>query len=187
MRIAMLALALSLSACTLLANGSITRTGQTTMPRNAGEGRLVIEDLGNSMHRTPGLLEIHTPVDGRAAQIVLSYADPQRPCFAIEDYLPYDPLLSLVNPYGRMDFALERSDGTPIKKYERTHVEDERFDVEYVVRGEADQGYVPQTVRANLVHAKATVCFKADAPVVTASTEWLRLKAGVSKYTYYLR
>lgn len=176
------------TGCTLLANGKINRTAAVEVRRGSPEVRLVIEDLEQSMRQIDGLLEIRTPLAGRASQIVFSVADPRQPCFAIDDYQALDKLAMLQgNPYAHMDFKLERSDGATATRFERSEVHDETFDVEFVVQGGEDEGFQPQEHSSKLLHARATVCFSTPEPFVTADTAWIKLRAGVSKYTFHFR
>jgi hypothetical protein len=177
--------AVALSACTLLANGKINRRLEVEVGRGRPEARLVIEDLEASMRSIDGLIEVRTPLEGRASQIVFSADDPRRPCFAIDDYLALDQLAMLQgNPYGDMDFVLERSDGVVAKKFERSELHDETFDVAFVVRGSEEEGYAPQELSNKLLRVQATVCFTTPEPFITPDTAWVQFRAGVSRYTF---
>jgi hypothetical protein len=176
------------TGCTLLANGKINRTAQVDVPRGAPGARLVIEDLEQSIRSIDGLLEIRTPLEGRASQIVFTAADPREPCFVIDDYQGLDQLAMLQgNPYADMDFKLERSDGATVTKYRRSELHDEHFDVAFVVQGGEEDGFQPRELSNKLLRAQATVCFTSPEPFVTADTAWIKLRAGVSKYTFNFR
>jgi len=179
-------LLLVLASCTMLANGKINRSAEVRVPRGSRDARLVIEDLERTVRQTWGhqLRSIRTPLQGRASQIELTASDKQV-CFAIEDYMALDQMAMLQgNPYKRMDFRLESSDGQITTEFHRGRLTDERFDVEYVIRGDETNGFVDQPQSANLLHVTADVCFPTQQPLLAMNPAWIRLRAGVSKYTF---
>jgi hypothetical protein len=177
---------LALASCTLLANGRITRTAEVSVRPGSRTARLVIEDLEKTVRQAWGsqLRRIRTPLEGRASQIDLVSEDAQV-CFAIDDYIALNQMTMLQgNPYKRMDFKLERSDGVMTTEFQRGKLSDERFDVEYVIRGDETNGFVDQELSATVLHVTANVCFPTPQPFAPTAASWIRLRAGVSRYTF---